>query len=443
MNDIPCDYYKNQLKPLSLYLHIPFCVKKCLYCDFLSSNASGETKEKYLQALLNEIRQWKELLHGQYFVKTIFIGGGTPTCLTPKQLSLLGKEIKEFCAIMSVEQKNAKNQQKESPTEQKKVTNYQDTSLIEFTIEANPGTITPEHICVMKDMGINRVSLGLQSAQNIELQALGRIHTFEDFLKSYDLLQKNGISNINIDLMADIPLQTLKSYKDTLNKVLQLQPQHISSYSLIIEEGTYFYHLQQNHALQIPDEETDRKMYELTKEILGKSGYNRYEISNYAKDGMECKHNITYWQLGEYLGLGLGASSYLKGYRFSNPQKMDEYYNYNMEKNNVINHMKANSFDSENIIAKILQNIKDGHKLTKKEKMEEFVFLGFRMMKGISISEYNKRFQDDFRNRYKNLLPLLFEQKLLAEDKNRDRIYLTNQGIDVSNAILAKFLLDE
>lgn len=423
MSETRCEDTKSQLKPLSLYIHIPFCVKKCLYCDFLSYSASDHAKEKYLQMLFKEIKQWKDLLCGRYYVKTIFIGGGTPTCLTPAQVSSLGEVIRDFCNTLST----AKG--------------------IEFTIEANPGTITPEHIRVMKEIGINRVSLGLQSAQNDELHALGRIHTYEDFLKSYDLLQRSDITNINIDLMADIPLQTVKSYEDTLNKVLQLQPQHISSYSLIVEEGTPFYQMQQEHMLQIPDEDTDRKMYELTREKLSQNGYNRYEISNYAKADMECKHNLTYWQLGEYLGFGLGASSYLGGYRFSNSQNMKAYCKNDIFtdiKNKDTNHCALdNEASQDTMIAKVLERKQDCHKLIKREEMEEFVFLGLRMMQGISISEYNRRFGEDFRKRYETLLPILFGQKLLAEDENRDRIYLTSRGIDVSNTILAEFLIDD
>lgn len=382
-------------KPLSLYVHIPFCVQKCLYCDFLSTSASNESKDAYVNALIKEIDIWKEEIHSKYQVNTIFIGGGTPTCLSPYQLHSIGTKLQEICSL-----------QKMPP--------------IEFTIEANPGTITESHIQIMKEIGVNRVSLGLQSAQNNELKRLGRIHTYEDFVDSYELLRIHGFNNINIDLMADIPEQTLDSYHSTLEQVLSLEPEHISSYSLIVEEGTPFYQMQEEGKLFIPDEDTDRKMYELTCELLREKGYVRYEISNYAKPARECRHNLTYWQMGEYLGIGLGASSYLGGYRFSNEQRMSEY-------------LKSYRGKDKELY----------HKLSKREEMEEFVFLGLRMMKGISLSEYKRRFGVDFQDVYQDIVDSLIKKCLLAESRNHDRIYLTNRGIDVSNVVLAEFLLDE
>jgi oxygen-independent coproporphyrinogen-3 oxidase len=261
--------------------------------------------------------------------------------------------------------------------------------------------------------------MGLQSAQDRELKALGRIHSYRDFLTSYALLRENGFDNLNIDLMADIPCQTLESYRDTLSKVLALEPEHISSYSLMVEEGTPFYQMQQEGKLFLPDEDTDRQMYALTQEMLVTKGYERYEISNYAKEGKACLHNQTYWKMGEYLGIGLGAASYFQGCRFSNVADYAEYI----------------SFPVKELSGKHIP-------LTKKEEMEEYVFLGLRMMQGISTTEYRKRFDVDFYQQYETVLPELFEKCLLAEDANHGRIYLTNQGIDVSNRVLAEFLLD-
>lgn len=393
--------------PLSLYVHIPFCVKKCLYCDFLSESAPYEEKIHYVDGLLQEMEFWAEEIGQAYEVRTIFIGGGTPTCLPPEQLLRIGKRLQRFC--------------------------LDGMDSVEFTIEANPGTITKEHVCVMQEIGVNRVSLGLQSAVHTELQALGRIHTYEEFVKSFLLLRENGFDNINVDLMADIPGQTLESYQQTLDRVLSLEPEHISSYSLIVEEGTPFYQMQQEGKLCIPDEETDRSMYALTQEMLAKKGYTRYEISNYSKKEKECRHNLTYWSMGEYLGMGLGASSYFKGYRFSNICDRMKYQN--------ITDLQQN--DTSNAFEKKLKRAGEIHRLSKKEEMEEYVFLGLRMMQGISTSAYKERFCVDFYKLYGEVLKALFQKCLLAESENHDRIYLTNRGIDVSNMVLAEFLLDD
>jgi len=381
--------------PLSLYVHIPFCQQKCLYCDFLSANASEETKDAYIEALLEEFAFWEDKIKARYHIRTIFMGGGTPTCLSPEQLLQIGKALQRLCSFQ------------EEPPE-------------EFTVEANPGTVTLSHIRVLQEIGVNRVSLGLQSAQNTELKKLGRIHTYEDFVKSYELLRNHGFQNINIDLMADIPEQTLASYRTTLKQVLALKPEHISSYSLIVEEGTPFYQMQEKGTLMIPDEDTEREMYELTQRMLAKDGYLRYEISNYARKGKECLHNLTYWGMGEYLGLGLGASSYFMGCRFSNVREIHRYLRRQGDKR-----------------ADLIQ------RLSKKEEMEEFVFLGLRKTEGISLAEYERRFDVKFKEIYCDVWESLMKEHLLAESENHDRIYLTSRGIDVSNVVLAEFLLNE
>ncbi|MBR1742735.1 MAG: oxygen-independent coproporphyrinogen III oxidase [Lachnospiraceae bacterium] len=383
---------ENDFKPLALYIHIPFCIKKCLYCDFLSGQASEMEKKAYVRKLIEELAFWKERIAGTHRIQTIFIGGGTPTCLSAPLLQRLGEEILSFPLA-------------ENP---------------EYSIEANPGTVSKEILSALKDMQANRISLGLQSAENGELLALGRIHTYEDFVRSYALLKDAGFANINIDLMADIPGQTLASYQRTLEKVCALEPEHISSYSLIVEEGTPFYRMQEEGVLELPDEETDRQMYERTEHFLKKNGYYRYEISNYAKKGWECRHNLTYWEMGEYLGVGLGASSYFSGERFRNETDLKTYLSVPVRK------------------LAVEKNI-----LSKKAEMEEFVFLGLRMMKGISAAEFKKRFAEDFHLLYGRILKRLFHQGLLAESGNRDRIYLTKKGIDVSNMVLAEFLLED
>lgn len=416
-------------KPLSLYIHIPFCVRKCLYCDFLSGQASEEEKEAYVKKLLEEMEYWKQVIWEKYFVRTVFLGGGTPTCLKPSQLLRIGRKLSEFplgrqiCGTekepdalqpIKLEEKNSIRQSCGLLEE-----NTYRQSYFEFTVEANPGTLTKEKVQVLKEIGVNRVSLGLQSAQEQEIKALGRIHTYQDFLESFELLRNYNFQNINVDLMADIPKQTVKSYQSTLSSVLALEPEHISSYSLIVEEGTPFFKMQEEGILLLPEEEIDRKMYCMTQEMLSKKGYKRYEISNYAKQGKECRHNLTYWEMGEYLGIGLGASSFFQGYRFSNMDRQREYL----------------SLPVDNLQ-------KDSKQLPKKDEMEEYVFLGLRMRKGISLQDYKNRFGLEFKKCYQKILPFLFENCLLAEDQNHGRIYLTDKGIDVSNVVLAEFLLE-
>ena len=239
-------------KQIALYVHIPFCVKKCNYCDFLSFSADESIKRAYLEALHREALYWQKILCGRYRIGTVFIGGGTPTCLSALELKLLGDIIKQF--------------------------DIDDNA--EFTIEANPGTLDEEKICAIRKMGVNRVSLGLQSSIDEELKLLGRIHTYNEFLESYHLLRDAGFDNINIDLMSDIPKQSFESYKKTLERVVSLKPEHISSYSLILEPGTVFYKMHEDGVLDIADEDTDRQMYSYTKKILEENGYYRYEISN-------------------------------------------------------------------------------------------------------------------------------------------------------------------
>lgn len=391
-------------RPLSVYIHIPFCVKKCLYCDFLSMSASAEIKDQYAKALEREIKCWADLLAGQYRIETIFIGGGTPTCMTAEQMKYLGEALNYFMDRLEVH------------------------PCLEFSMEANPGTMMQEHLLAMKIMGVNRVSLGVQSAQDAELKLLGRIHSYTDVLVSVQMLREAGFDNINLDIMADIPGQTFDSYKNTLEKIMVLQPEHISAYSLIIEEGTPFYQMNEEGKLELLPEEMDRKMYQWTKHILKDAGYERYEFSNYAKTGKECRHNLTYWSMGEYLGIGLGASSYMRGCRFRGIASLEQYLNQFLSEKK----WKPDDFWLEDI-----------HRQTKRDEMEEFVFLGLRKTEGISLSEYEKRFGIDFYKVYDNILPKFFSQGLLAENANRDRIYLTDHGIDVSNLVLSDFLLSD
>lgn len=383
-------------KDIALYVHIPFCVKKCNYCDFLSFSSDDDTKRKYLDALYRESIFWKNKLSGRYRIKTVFVGGGTPTCLSASELERLGDIIKQF--------------------------DIDDNA--EFTIEANPGTLDNEKINAIKKIGVNRVSLGLQSTVDKELKLLGRIHTYEEFLESYHLLRGADFDNVNIDLMSDIPKQSFESYRKTLERVVALKPEHISSYSLIIEPGTVFYKMHEDGLLDIADEDTDRQMYSYTKKFLEENGYHRYEISNYCKKDRECKHNLVYWNLDDYIGIGLGASSYFEGARFSNFPEMKKYQDI-MYSDKTHNNMYSESYE----------------KLTGKAKMEEFMFVGLRKCIGVSKTEFKNRFNYSIDEIYGDVIDKFIKNNLLSENDNSDRIYLTDKGIDLSNYILSEFLL--
>ena len=381
-------------QPISLYLHIPFCVKKCHYCDFLSfPGCSLSRQAEYVDAMIQEIHAYREAAE-DYEVKTIFLGGGTP--------SLLEKELVErlFHELYSV---------------------WRAAPETEITIEANPGTLSREKLIGYHMIGINRLSLGLQSTIAQELATIGRIHNYEQFLANYYLAREAGFDNINIDIMSALPGQTLISYGKTLERILKLQPEHISSYSLILEEGTDFW---ENAEIEraLPSEQTERIMYHYTKKCLQNAGYERYEISNYAKPGYACIHNQVYWTGGEYLGLGLGAASYWKGARFSNTPDMEEYM--------------------ENCSrARITENQKEIVTATQKSRMEEYMFLGLRMIRGVSIREFERRFGIPMNRIYGTVIRSYIGQGLLKIEQ--DRLMLTERGIDVSNSVMADFLLEE
>lgn len=374
-----------------MYIHIPFCAKKCAYCDFLSFAAPVRIYREYVDKLIEEIYGQSDNFQ-DYQVSTIFIGGGTPSILPSELMGELLGVVWECFDI---------------------------AEGAEITIEANPGTLTMEKLETYLEGGINRISIGLQSSDDMELKALGRIHTFDEFLKSYQRARQAGFSNINVDLMSGLPGQDIHSWRNTLRKVMMLKPEHISAYSLIVEEGTPFYELYGAGQKGLPDEETDREMYHLTKEMMESQGYSRYEISNYARPGFECRHNSGYWTGVDYLGLGLGASSYTHGFRYHNTADFNEYLGMNLREAGAAS--------------------QDIQELTHEEKMEEFMFLGLRMMKGVSGSEFLGRFGQNMWNVYGDVLGKLEEQKLIEVEAPVVR--LTELGIDVSNMVLSKFLL--
>lgn len=373
---------------LSLYLHIPFCVKKCNYCDFLSFAADDNVKKKYTENLCVEImRTAKE--YGKRPVDTIFLGGGTPTVL-PVEL---------FNEIMGVVNEN-----------------YSVLPDAEISMEVNPGTADLDKLEKYRKMGINRLSIGAQSMQPEELKLLGRIHGREDFLECYKAARKAGFANVSIDLMSALPGQTWNSFYPTLREVVSLQPEHLSVYSLIIEEGTPFFEKygDKEGAALLPSEEEDRKIYHETYRFLKQSGYHRYELSNYAKPGFECKHNLGYWSGKNYVGFGLGAASMVEGVRWKNTVSMEAYL--------------AGEAKRE-----------DEHRLTLQERMEEYMFLGLRKTKGVSVSGFFELFGTDMDVIYGPWIEKMKKNDLLCGTKY---LALTTRGQDLANYVMAGFLQD-
>ena len=395
-------------KFLSLYIHIPFCAVKCKYCDFLSYDGeSYGTMLRYVDCLCQEIKLYAPIAD-EYIVRSIFIGGGTPSLLDESLIVNIMAFIKKTFTL----EKN-----------------------VEVTIEANPGTLRHQKLNGYKQAGINRISIALQSADDSMLKRLGRLHNYDQFVASYKAARRAGFDNINIDVMSGLPGQSIHSYVDTLSKVIDYGPEHISAYSLSIEEGTPFAN-DPSILESLPPEMIERRMYEITKKLLSVNGYERYEISNYAKPGYECRHNMVYWTGGEYVGFGLGASSYFQGKRFSNLRDIFKYLN-------LMEDLSDRFVETDNLetlyneTTRILrENVTP---IYIDSRMEEFMFLGLRMMCGVSREDFAERFKKDIYEVYAPVLNKYIDEGYMATDG--DRIYLTDMGIDVSNVILADFLL--
>lgn len=380
--------YKNIMKEnsIALYIHVPFCKQKCLYCDFPSFSGKEQFMLEYSQVLAKDIESI-----GKRRVKTIFIGGGTPTYLSLEDWSNIAKAIEKL--------------------------NLEED--IEFSVEGNPGTFTEEKLSFLKNMGVNRLSIGLQAWQSNMLKKIGRIHTVEDFLRGYKLARKIGFSNINIDLMFGLPDQSLEDWKETLENVVNLEPEHISCYSLIIEKGTAFYKMFHDEKLNIPGEEEERKMYQFALEFLNKRGYYQYEISNFSKKNNECRHNLVYWNLEEYIGCGVGSHSYVDGFRYRKTENIEEY-------------IREGKYEE---ISRL-----DEHKNSTKENMEEFMFMGLRKTKGVSVVNFKEKFKKDIYSIYGDVINKHVKDGTIIEKNNR--IYLSVRGIEISNNIMCDFLLE-
>lgn len=385
------------MKTISIYIHIPFCIKKCNYCDFLSAPADSRTQEEYLLALNQEIIT-NAPLYNAYEVQTVFIGGGTPTVIPAESI----------CTILDIIRDH-----------------YHVSNDAEISMEANPGTVSKTSLELYKNAGINRLSFGLQSADNKELKCLGRIHTYEDFLNTYQMAVDTGFLNLNIDLMNALPGQKPIDYQNTLKKIACLSPKptHISAYSLIIEEGTPFYVLygDESEALKqtgetqahLPSEDDERAMYQSTEDILHKAGYYRYEISNYSLPGYECRHNIVYWRRGNYVGFGLGASSMVENLRFQNSTDFELYL-------------------------KEPDKSKEKEQLSRNDQMSEFMFLGLRMIEGVKKDDFFRYFGVSMDEIYGKVLEKNSTEGLL---ENGLTVTLTKRGLDMSNYVMAQFLL--
>lgn len=376
---------RKENSPMEIYIHIPFCIRKCDYCDFLSGPSGPKEQADYVQALLREIQAVEE---GEgRSVSSIFIGGGTPSVLDERFLGDILREIRN---------------------------RFKMKEDAEITIEVNPGTANIGKLQAYREMGINRLSIGLQSPEDRELKILGRIHNYGQFLETYQEARTVGFDNINIDLMSAIPDQTYEGWVKNLRTVAELEPEHISAYSLIVEEGTPF----AARKLNLPDEDTEYNMYEATAQILKEYGFEQYEISNYARKGRECRHNVGYWTRQDYLGFGLGASSLYGKERFANTADMKKYL--------------ENSKNPEKIREK-------EPSLTREDEMAEFMFLGLRMTKGISRADFQRCFGCTIESVYGEVLEKYESMELLLEKDGR--IFLSREGIHVSNSIMAEFLL--
>lgn len=382
-------------KKIELYFHVPFCVRKCLYCDFLSAPADKETQDAYMEALIKETAD-RAPEYQKYCVDTVFIGGGTPSIVDAVWIQKLLDTVRTYYSV---------------------------SDTAELTIEVNPGTVDADKLRCYRNAGINRLSIGLQSADDEELKQLGRIHTWETFQKTYGLAGEAGFTNINVDVMSALPGQHMESYRDTLRKILALVPRpgHISAYSLIVEEGTPFARMQQEGRLPVPDEDEERLMYTQTAEMLGAAGYGRYEISNYARPGYECRHNCGYWRRVNYVGFGIGAASLVDNVRFCNGSNLQNYL-----KNPI--------------------GCRGGeHILSVEEQMEEFMFLGLRMTDGVAGKDFLDAFGKEPEKIYGDVIVRNVQDGLLVRYRDAAsgemRIALTPKGLDLSNYVMAQFLL--
>ena len=389
------------MKEIGIYVHIPFCKQKCYYCDFCSYANKLNMQEKYINSIIKEIKNIKD--KEKYLIKTIYIGGGTPSIIdSDKKVKIVSKdELKIKKIICEINN------------------NFKLSNDTEITIEVNPGTVTEKKLKDYKNCEINRLSIGLQSTNDLILKKIGRIHNYNDFEKTYDLARKIGFKNINVDLMIGLPSQTIKDVKQTLQKILQKSPEHISVYSLIVEEGTVLKKKIDNGELKIVDEDTERAMYWIVKEQLEKNNYIQYEISNFSKVSYESKHNTDCWKQKEYIGIGIAAHSYLNSTRFSNICNLENY---------------IKNIENEEYEKNVIIHEKQDHNTM----MNEYMILGLRMLSGVDIEEFQNKFFVNPLKIYKKELQKLQKANLL--EISSKKIMLTKKGIDFANIVWEEFI---
>ncbi len=377
------------MKEIGLYIHIPFCISKCKYCDFVSFNKINDMADQYIEAVKAEIEMYSDKL-SDYEVQTIFIGGGTPSILDVVKLESIINKIH---------------------------INFNISKNIEFTIEANPGTLTESKLKKYEQMGINRLSIGLQSFNNEILKKIGRIHTADDFIQSYKMAKCAGFKNINIDLIYSLPGQNLEDWENTLRKVIEMKPEHISAYALKVEEGTAFEKLLDQNKLSLPSDEEDRQMYDMAIKLLGDNGIEQYEISNFSKKGYECRHNLIYWNNEEYVGIGVSAHSYINSNRYGNTMDIHEYVD---------------------LIGRRMFPIKTQESKDRHDEMVETIFLSLRLNRGIELKKFEDRFNASILDIYREKIDKLVNQGLLTIEE--ESLRLTKYGMDVSNQVFVEFL---
>lgn len=426
---------------LGIYVHIPFCVKKCDYCDFISYSNCFDMQEKYVEKLLEEIEENKNLLRNN-FISTIYIGGGTPSAIKPELIKKILNKIYDVAGIEIEKNNGTSNGSKkvignEMPDKKEK---------IEITIEVNPGTTTKNNLQMYKNCGINRLSIGLQSTDDDILKEIGRIHNYEQFLDTYKWAEEAGFENINVDLMIGLPGQDIEILKKSLENVVNLKPEpkHISVYSLIVEENTKIEQRIGSGELSLPDDEEERRQYHYMKNFLELKGYKHYEISNFAKPGFESKHNMNCWEQKQYVGFGVAASSYVNGVRYANTTDLKEYLNVDKSKKNGNVKSMENKIKNENKIGKEnekvgFKNVRIIEEIQNKLDMEkEFMMLGLRKLDGISISKFEQKFGENPIYLFRNELQKLVEEDLLEVDL--DDIKLTSKGLDLANLVWEEFV---
>ena len=455
-------------KELGIYLHIPFCKKKCYYCDFISYSDKLLYQEKYINALLSEIESQKEILK-ECNITTIYIGGGTPSIIDVKNIQVVMNKLDEILNFknpnIQIDKSNLldNNEKDLLNNKEKDLLNVENSNFIkepiEITIEVNPGTVTKEKLEQYYNLGINRLSIGLQSTQDKLLKQIGRIHTYSEFLQTYNWAREIGFKNINIDLMIGLPNQSIEDIKETVENIIILNPEHISVYSLIVEQGTKIAELIDSGDLKLPDEDLERMEYSYVKNKLELAGFKQYEISNFAKENYYSKHNVNCWKQKEYIGFGISAHSYFENIRFSNTEDFNKYIDSgysDFEKFNIKNLLKninCSELEEETIIenqelsrAKIIKYIeleskglKTIHEIqTTEEKQKEYMLLGLRMLEGVSISEFKQKFGENPIYLFRESLSKLVEEELIKIDL--DNIFLTRKGLDLANLVWEEFV---